>query len=57
VLHVRPDRIRVAVEAPAAAYRPCTLSEIRAAADRMWLPPDADWFVYVEDSIRISAST
>lgn len=47
VLHVRPDRIRVAVEAPADAYRPCTRSEIRAAADRVGLPADADWFVYV----------
>jgi glycosyltransferase involved in cell wall biosynthesis len=47
VLHVRPDRIRVAVEAPAAAYRPCTASEILAAKNRVRLPSDAEWFVYV----------
>jgi glycosyltransferase involved in cell wall biosynthesis len=42
------DRIRVAVEAPAEAYRPTeSHEEIRRAAARLGLPSDARWFVYV----------
>ncbi len=47
VLHVNPGRIRVAVEAPAPAYRPCSADEIRAAAGAAGMPDDCDWFVYV----------
>ena len=47
ILRVPRDRIRVCVEAPAEAYRPCTADEIRAAARRIDLPNDAEWFVYV----------
>jgi glycosyltransferase involved in cell wall biosynthesis len=47
ILRVPRDRIRVCVEAPAEAYRPCTAEEIRAAAQRINLPNGAGWFVYV----------
>lgn len=47
VWRVPRDRIRVAVEAPAAAYGPCSQDEIAAAAHRAGLPPHARWFVYV----------
>lgn len=47
LLRVPRDRIRVCVEAPAQAYRPCSADEIRAAARRVGLPDDAPWFVYV----------
>ncbi len=47
LLGVSRDRIRVCIPAPADAYRPCTADEITAAARRVGLPADADWFVYV----------
>lgn len=47
LLRVRRDRIRVCVEAPAGAYRPCSAGDIRAAARRAGLPDDAPWFAYV----------
>ncbi|MGH7551549.1 MAG: glycosyltransferase, partial [Longimicrobiales bacterium] len=47
ILGVPRDRIRICVEAPAEAYRPCPADEIRAAARRINLPNDAEWFVYV----------
>jgi glycosyltransferase involved in cell wall biosynthesis len=48
VYGVAPERIRVAVEAPAAAYRPSdSPAHIAAAATRAGVPPGADWFVYV----------
>ena len=47
VIGVRSDRIRVAVEAPAEAFRPSTPGEIAAAAERHGLPTGATWFVYV----------
>lgn len=48
VLHVAPARIRVAVEAPAAAYRPseCPADVARLAA-RVGLPAGARWLAYV----------
>ncbi len=48
VLGVRPDRIRVAVEAPAPAFQPSAdPREVDAAARRAGLPQGARWFVYV----------
>jgi glycosyltransferase involved in cell wall biosynthesis len=47
VLGVRRERIRVAVEAPAASYRPSEPDAIAAAARRLGLPPGARWFAYV----------
>lgn len=47
VLHVRPDRIRVAVEAPAAAYRPSTKADAAAAAGRAGVLADHRWLMYV----------
>jgi alpha-1,3-rhamnosyl/mannosyltransferase len=47
VLRVPPDRIRVCVEAPADAYRPCSVDEIQAAALRAGIPAATPWFVYV----------
>lgn len=47
VLGVDPRRIRVAVEAPAPAYRPCSSAEVAAAAGDLGLPASARWFVYV----------
>ena len=47
VLHVPRERIRVCVEAPAQAYRPCTAEEIRSAAHRAGLSGDDLWFAYV----------
>ncbi|HEX6062966.1 MAG TPA: glycosyltransferase family 1 protein [Longimicrobiales bacterium] len=47
VLQVRPDRLRVSLEAPAAAYRPSRDADIVAAAARIGLPAGARWFVYV----------
>jgi glycosyltransferase involved in cell wall biosynthesis len=47
VLRVPRERIRVCVEAPAEAYRPCRDEEIRAAARGASLPDDVPWFVYV----------
>lgn len=48
VIGVPRDRIRVAVEAPAAAFRPTESTEdVRRAADAVGLPDGARWFVYV----------
>jgi glycosyltransferase involved in cell wall biosynthesis len=47
VLGLPRSRIRVAVEAPAEAYRPSTAAEIAQAAARASLPPSARWFSYV----------
>ena len=47
VLRVPRDRIRVCVEAPAEAYRPGSEEEIRAAARRVGLSDEDQWFVYV----------
>jgi alpha-1,3-rhamnosyl/mannosyltransferase len=48
VLRVRRDRIRVAVEAPAAEYAlPCEPADVAGAATRVGLPPGARWLVYV----------
>ena len=48
VLHVAPARIRVAVEAPAAAYRPSECpADIARLATRVGLPPGARWLAYV----------
>jgi alpha-1,3-rhamnosyl/mannosyltransferase len=46
-LRVPPSRIRIASEAPAAAYRPSSPEQIEAAAARLGLPRGASWFVYV----------
>jgi glycosyltransferase involved in cell wall biosynthesis len=42
-----PDRLRIATEAPAPAFRPGTPEAIAAAAARAGLPAGARWFVYV----------
>jgi len=48
VLHVRPSRMRVALEAPAAAYRiPAAPQDVARAAQQYGLPSDVGWFVYV----------
>ncbi len=47
VLHVAPSRIRVAVEAPAAVYRPSNADQVALAAERVGLPDGARWFIYV----------
>ena len=47
VLGVPRNRIRVAVEAPAEAYRPGTAAEAAAAARAAGVPEGAPWFVYV----------
>jgi len=47
VLGVAPARLRVALEAPAAAYQPSPPAEIRAAAGRAGIPDGARWLVYV----------
>ncbi|MBC7789141.1 MAG: glycosyltransferase family 4 protein [Anaerolineae bacterium] len=48
VLGVPEERIRVAGEAPASAFRPSECeSQIREAAGRMGLPIGARWFAYV----------
>lgn len=47
VLDVDASRIRVAEEAPAAAYRPAERDAVAAAARRAGLPPGEEWFVYV----------
>ena len=42
------ERIRISGEAPANSFRPIEHPhEIRAAAERAGLPPDARWFLYV----------
>lgn len=47
VLGVRRERIRVAVEAPAAVYSPSAPTQVVDAVDRAGLPPGARWFTYV----------
>ncbi len=48
VLRVAPGRIRVALEAPASAYRaPASSTEVEEAAARYQLPLKNGWFVYV----------
>ncbi len=48
VLRIRPERIRVTSEAPAAAYVPCADPErIAAAARRCGVPQGARWITYV----------
>ncbi len=48
VVGVRPDRIRVVGEAPAAAYRPSdNAEESSAMAARYGVPEGAAWFTYV----------
>jgi glycosyltransferase involved in cell wall biosynthesis len=48
VLRVEPSRIRVALEAPAAAYRiPASPQDVAHAARQYGLPSDVGWFVYV----------
>jgi glycosyltransferase involved in cell wall biosynthesis len=47
VLHVAPERLRVAGEAPSAAYRPASPGEIVTAARAAGLPDGARWFTYV----------
>jgi glycosyltransferase involved in cell wall biosynthesis len=48
VLRVARSRIRVALEAPAAAYAPSESSaDVAAVAAKVGLPPASRWFVYV----------
>ena len=47
VLRVAPTRIRVAVEAPAAAYRPSDAAEVAGIAAKVGLPPGSRWYAYV----------
>lgn len=47
VLGIPHDRIRVAVEAPAAVYTPSAPADIAAAAARAGLPLHARWLTYV----------
>ncbi|MBI5434684.1 MAG: glycosyltransferase family 4 protein [Planctomycetes bacterium] len=48
VLGVSEARIRVAVEAPAAIYRPSeSAADVRRAAEKLGMPADARWLVYV----------
>lgn len=47
LLGVPRERIRVCVEAPAAAYRPAGNDEIVSAARKAGLPHGVPWFVYV----------
>ncbi len=48
LLGVPNERLRVAVEAPAAAFRPSEArAEIDGAAAALGLPPGAEWIVYV----------
>jgi glycosyltransferase involved in cell wall biosynthesis len=48
VIGIPRTRIRVAVEAPSAAYRPSDSPlEIRGAASRVGIPDGARWFTYV----------
>ena len=46
-LKVGRDRIRVSTEAPAPAYRSSSDVAIRAVSNRLGLPGDVPWFVYV----------
>ena len=47
VLGVPRDRLRVAVEAPAAVYGPSSAAEVSGAAARAGLPAGARWLTYV----------
>lgn len=48
VLRIPRARIRVAGEAPAAAFQPSRrAADLRTIADRYDLPPDHRWFIYV----------
>jgi glycosyltransferase involved in cell wall biosynthesis len=47
VLGISPQRLRVAVEAPAEAYHPVPIAESRAAARDVGVPDGAGWFTYV----------
>ncbi len=47
VLKVPRNRLRVSLEAPAAAYRPSHDTDVAAAAARAGLPAGARWFIYV----------
>jgi glycosyltransferase involved in cell wall biosynthesis len=47
VLRVKPERIRVALEAPSSTYVPATPDEVARAAAARGLPAGASWFVYV----------
>jgi glycosyltransferase involved in cell wall biosynthesis len=48
VLAIPSERLRVALEAPAEAYRPSTAaSDLDSARKRLQVPEDARWFVYV----------
>ena len=48
VLHIAPERLRVALEAPAAAYRPSEDPDaVRAAAEGVGVPRGARWLVYL----------
>ena len=48
VLRVKASRIRVAVEAPAAAFRPSDdATLVRSLASRAGVPKDQKWFIYV----------
>lgn len=41
------ERLRVALEAPAAVYQPATPAEVSAARERAGMPASAPWFTYV----------
>lgn len=47
ILHVSPERLRVAGEAAAGAFRPGTPREAAAAARDAGVPAGAPWFTYV----------
>ncbi|HEY9383846.1 MAG TPA: glycosyltransferase family 1 protein [Gemmatimonadales bacterium] len=48
VLHIAPQRLRVALEAPAAAYRPSESADlIAAAATQVGIPRGARWLAYL----------
>lgn len=48
VLGVSRNRLRVALEAPSSEYRPSvSATEVATAAERVGLPADARWFIYV----------
>ena len=47
ILHVAPDRLRIAGEAAAASFQPGTPREAADAARAAGVPADAPWFTYV----------
>ena len=47
VLRVAPRRIRVAVEAPSAVYRPSDAADVARMAATVGVPAGARWFAYV----------